>query len=167
MARFVGIRLHGRVSGDQEQMSRRFLRSAPRFGLRLGTIAALATFALVPVACGGTPNGSHQPSPDQRLALGHAAATYLEDGAVNHCCVPGLRARPTAYEVSDTDTNWATVAVDLQDSSGHPVQPTLVVLHSSKRRWKVINSGNALLGCGVPVAVRKDLGLAVPPTGCG
>jgi hypothetical protein len=153
-----------RVSGDQSQMSGP--SSSPRHLPRLSAIALLVLLAAASLGCGGTAHGSHPPGADERRVLGSAVSAYLEHGAVNHCCVPGLRARPTVFRVSSSDKSWASVAVNLTDSSGHPVQPVLVVLHKTNHAWKIFNFGTGLLGCAVPAPVQKDLRLAVPKSGC-
>ena len=118
---------------------------------------AVAVVAVVPSAA----IASRSPTSSERSILDRTVITYI-DTARDHCCVKGLHARVIAIRVSTIDPTWAVVAAAIRDSSGHQAQGADLVMHHVRSKWQVEDMGTAVLGCGVPKAVRKDLQLTCP-----
>jgi len=134
------------------------IRSTGEYNYDVRAGCALVGCLWLLAGCGGATH-------DQSSAARKAAVAYVEGGK-NGCCVHGLRVTSASAEVSTADPAWAAVFIRAEDAHGNAIQSATVVLHRARSTWRVVDIGSALLGCGVPAAARKDLGLDVPATGC-
>lgn len=114
--------------------------------MRFGAVLVLS-LALI-----GQASAARSPTPLERAALIHVTAAHLHLGQ-------GEQVKYVRVRVSSADPRWAIVSVRRWDAGRHQLQSGTFVWLSANRRWTLFDVGDALLGCGVPTAVRKDLGL--------
>jgi hypothetical protein len=128
--------------------------------IRSSARAAVALLALSAAGWAGTAwgagSGSHSPASATKTAI---VAAINDDHAVGP---------PSLYTVVDirvaSGNQYAradTAPADRADYQGQ-----IVILHLSRRRWRVTDFGTAGVGCALPRDIQKDLDVHPPASYC-
>jgi hypothetical protein len=103
---------------------------------------------------------SRAPRPAERAAIVRVTRIYVDTSS---CCAVMSRIKVDGLRISTVNSRWARIDIDGYDESGQEVGAASAALHKGNLtgRWSVRSFGTSHLGCGMPLAVRRDL-----RTGC-
>jgi hypothetical protein len=112
--------------------------------------------AVIVMASAATAEAFRRPTPSERVAIMKTVRVYVD---TSDCCAVISRIKVLGIRVSTVNRRWAMVYLDGYDESGREVGAVDATLHKGNLtgRWSVRNFGTGGQGCGVPLAVRRDL----------
>ena len=97
-----------------------------------------------------------RPTASERAAIIRTVRVYVD---TSDCCAVISRIKVYGIRVSTVNRRWAMIYMNGYDESGQEVGQVNAALHKGllTGRWSVRNFGTGGLGCGMPLAVRRDL----------
>ena len=126
--------------------------------LGLAVVVALVAFVVVPETVVAARAGEAA----ERAKVVRAIKEDIETGKAGSLAVK--RVRVMGLVVSTANPRFAVASVRMWDETGQEVQGAGFVMQRSylTGRWLVRHAGPSDLGCGIPLAVRRDLKLSCP-----